>query len=218
MNKKRILTVMTAVMMLSALTACGGDSSQADEAGSSQTAVNLQEAETTPAAETAEAETPEAETSAAEAEADPEAPAEDAAAGAAIDFDFNANGTVIVCGDEAQPVLDALGTADSTFEAPSCAFTGTSYYYTYGGMQVVTYPDEFDQSLNRIYEVDLNDDTVATNEGIKVGDTYDDVIAKYGTPDQESPAFLVYKTEGKAVQFFLEGNNIKTIVYTVTIG
>lgn len=215
MNKKRILTTVIAAMLLSALTACGGDAGSSDAAPAADAETPAVQQETEAPAEDVPADTP-ADTA---ADTPADAAAEDGApAAGSINFDYNANGTTIVCGEPAQAVLDALGQADSTFEAPSCAFTGTSYYYTYGGMQVVTYPDEHDQTLNRIYEVDLNDATVATNEGIKVGDTYDDIIAKYGTPDQESPASVVYKTDGKAVQFFLEGNNIKTIIYTVQIG
>ena len=61
------------------------------------------------------------------------------------------------------------------------------------------------------------EDAPAEDEGIKVGDTYDDLLAKYGTPDQETPAYAMYQTEGKAVRFFLEGENIKQIVYTIVM-
>lgn len=199
MNKK-FTSVLAAAMLLTALTACGTaeDDSVAEPAEPAAAATTTTTAAST---EAAALET----TTAAEAES----------AGAAINYDYVLNGVTIVPGAESEAVLASLGTPDSTFEAPSCAFTGTSYYYTYGGVQVVTYPDEHDQSLNRFYEVDLMDATVSTPEGIKVGDTYDDLVAKYGTPTQETPAFAMYKTEGKAVQFFLEGNNITQIVYVV---
>ncbi|MCQ2417295.1 MAG: hypothetical protein MJ071_05745 [Oscillospiraceae bacterium] len=211
MNKKNIFAIAMAAMMLSALAACG-------EEPSSETAADTQVTETSAVSQedAAETETPDAAPSETPDDETPDIMGTDTESGA-ITFDYIVNGTTIVCGDVAQPVLDALGTPDSTFDAPSCAFEGTSYYYSYGGMQVVTYPDENDQTLNRIYEVDLNDDTVATNEGIHVGNTYDDVIAAYGTPDQEAPACLTYKTEGKAVQFFLEGDEVTTIIYTVVI-
>lgn len=203
MNKK-FTSVLAAAMFLTALTACG--TSEDDSVAEPAAAVTT----TTTAVST---EMQAAETTAAPAAEDPAAAEQPA--GAAISYDYVLSGSTIVPGAESEAVLAALGTPDSTFEAPSCAFTGTSYYYTYGGVQVVTYPDEHDQTLNRFYEVDLMDATVSTPEGIKVGDTYDDLVAKYGKPTQETPAFAMYKTEGKAVQFFLEGNNITQIVYVV---
>ena len=204
------MAAILAAAVLTAMTGCGGEtggtpaeSSNAESAAESSA----------PAAEASEADP--AEVSAAESNA--EESAEPAGETAQITFDYVLNGTTIVVGEEAAPVLEKLGAEDSVFEAPSCAFTGVSYYYTYGGVQVITYPDEHDQSLNRLYEVDLIDATAATNEGIKVGDTYDDLIAKYGKPDQETPAYASYQTEGKAVRFFLEGDNIKQIVYTIVM-
>ena len=207
MKRKLIYTALTA-LLLCAMTGCGEDISSSQSTGSST-------AETS-AAETSAADTASSTPDSSEPAANSTEPV-NAAAGS-ISFDYNANGTVIEVGAEAAPILEALGNYDSVFEAPSCAFTGVSYYYTYGGMQVVTYPDEFDQSLNRIYEVDLTDDTVATNEGIRIGNTYDDLIAAYGTPDQETAAYATYRTDGKEVQFFLTGNDITSIIYTIKLG
>ncbi len=218
MNRKAILAAVLAAAMLTGMTGCGGNtgSSTADSSAAADS--------TEPAAESGDSseDLPESmpdddfETDSAES-SDSEAPQDTPAEAGAITFDYVLNGTTIVVGEEAAPVLEKLGEAESVFEAPSCAFTGSSYYYTYGGVQVVTYPDEHDQSLNRLYEVDLNDSTAATNEGIKVGDSYDDLIAKYGTPTQETPAYASYQTEGKAVRFFLDGDSIKQIVYTIVM-
>ena len=210
MNRKAIMAAVLAAAVLTALTGCGGEtggtpaaSSNAESAAeSSALAEDVSEAES--AAESA-------------GESAEESSAEPAGETVQIAYDYVLNGTTIVVGEEAAPVLEKLGAEDSLFEAPSCAFTGVSYYYTYGGVQVITYPDEHDQSLNRLYEVDLIDNTAATNEGIRVGDTYDDLIAKYGKPDQETPAYASYQTEGKAVRFFLDGENIKQIVYTIVM-
>ncbi len=209
MNKKIVCAALSA-MLLCGLTACGGDSSS--------TAAN-----SSSAAESSAASAPDA-SSAADSPADSNAPAESSGAQNAgtvpITFDYVANGVTLEVGKEADAMIAALGQYDKKFEAPSCAFTGTSNYYVYGGLQVVTYPDEHDQSLNLLYEVDLLDNSVATNEGIRIGDSYDDVVAKYGKPDQETAVFAMYKTEGKAVQFFFDKTNpdiISEIVYTVIL-
>ena len=213
MNRKMILAAVLAAAMLASLTGCGGNggSSTAD------TPVAADSTESAAVPEDSVDEQPDAmpddnfDTDSTEGDTPQDTPAD----AAAITYDYVLNGTTIVVGEEAAPVLEKLGEAESVFEAPSCAFTGSSYYYTYGGVQVVTYPDEHDQTLNRLYEVDLNDSSAATNEGIKVGDSYDDLIAKYGTPTQETPAYASYQTEGKAVRFFLDGDSIKQIVYTI---
>ena len=219
MNKKIICAALSA-MLVCGLTACGGDDSSSTAAGSS--AAESSAAGTPDASSAADSAASSAADSAANAPADSTAPAENSETGATvpITFDYVANGVTLEVGKEADGVIAALGTYDKKFEAPSCAFTGTSNYYVYGGLQVVTYPDEHDQSLNLLYEVDLLDNTVATNEGIRVGDTYDDVVAKYGKPDQETAVFAMYKTEGKAVQFFFDKDNpdvISEIVYTVIL-
>lgn len=210
MNRKAIMAAVLAAAVLTALTGCGGETGGTPAASSNAESAAESSA---PAEDVSEAE------SAAESagESAEESSAEPAGEAVQIAYDYVLNGTTIVVGEEAAPVLEKLGAEDSLFEAPSCAFTGVSYYYTYGGVQVITYPDEHDQSLNRLYEVDLIDNTAATNEGIRVGDTYDDLIAKYGKPDQETPAYASYQTEGKAVRFFLEGDNIKQIVYTIVM-
>lgn len=211
MNKK-IVCAALAAMMVCSLTACGGDSSSSAADSSSSVAAE-------PASSAADVTT-----SAPDATAPADAPAStDAAADApagTITYDYVANGMKIVVGEPADEIIANLGTYDKVFEAPSCAYTGTSMYYTYGGLQVVTYPDEHDQTLNRIYEVDLLDGTVATNEGIKVGDSYDDMVAKYGQPTQETTVFAMYKADGKAVEFFFDKDNpdiISEIVYTIII-
>ena len=214
MNRKAIMAAVLAAAMLTAMTGCGGDTAGTPAASSGAESAAESSA---PVMEASEAD-PVVDSAAVPGD---EVIAEDSGAEAGeavqITYDYVLNGTPIVVGEEAAPVLEKLGAEDSVFEAPSCAFTGVSYYYTYGGVQVITYPDEHDQSLNRLYEVDLIDDTAATNEGIKVGDTYDDLIAKYGKPDQETPAYASYQTEGKAVRFFLDGENIKQIVYTIVM-
>jgi hypothetical protein len=228
MQRKNLTACTAAALLLSVLTACGGNASQpADQPAQGSTAAQTTAATaasadtaasattTTSAAAAGSTGTP-AESTSAPAEGSTTAAAETPAAGK-IAFDYVFKGVTIPAGAEADAIISQLGTADSSFEAPSCAFTGVSYYYTYGGVQVVTYPDEHDQKLNRIYEVDLLDGTAQTNEGIHIGSTYDDLIAACGQPDRETPAYAMYETEGKAVQFFLEGNDITSIVYTVVL-
>ena len=217
MNRKTITAAVLAAAMLAGMTGCGGNTGSSTPETSAPGAETEAPADSADSAEIPAVTTDDADASDSSDSADSENPQIAPADAASITFDYVLNGTKIVVGEEAAPVLEKLGEAESVFEAPSCAFTGSSYYYTYGGVQVVTYPDEHDQTLNRLYEVDLNDSSAATNEGIRVGDSYDDLIAKYGTPTQETPAYASYQTEGKAVRFFLDGDSIKQIVYTIVM-
>ncbi len=130
-----------------------------------------------------------------------------------VTFTYTANGTEIAISAESDPIVQALGEPTSTFEAPSCAFEGTSYTYTYDGFTLETYPDA---GVNRVYAITLTDATVKTAEGVKVGDTVDTVHSLCGEPDQSSNFFDMYTTDGAAVQFFYDNGDgiVTSIVYT----
>lgn len=130
-----------------------------------------------------------------------------------VSFTYTAGGTAIAISAESDPLIAALGEPVSTFEAPSCAFEGTSYTYTYNGFIIETYPDN---GVNRVYAVTLVDNTVQTAEGIKVGDTLEAVHTVCGAPDNSSNFFDMYTTEGAAVQFFCQNGDgiVTSIVYT----
>lgn len=189
-TKTRILCTLTAALLLSAMTACGGTESST---GST--------ADSTPQTESSATENSHTESSAAETPT------------GVLSYSYKANGTEIAINAESDPIVAALGTPASTFEAPSCAFTGISYTYTYAGFTLETYPNP-DDSKNHVYAVTLTDDTVQTAEGLKVGDSSDTVLAKCGDPDSKTNAVIVYKSEGCALQFFTEDGKVTSIVYT----
>lgn len=199
MNKKLISAVLAAAM-LTGLTACGAE-------GSTPAATTAAPAATT-AAQTAAAP---ADTTAAATEAQTEAAAQNAAGG--VKYSFDASGTEVAVNADADAVKAALGEPQQTFEAPSCAFDGTSYTYQYAGFTVETYPDPADKK-NKVYAVTLKDATVQTPEGCKVGDAADDVKKVCGEPTDETMGYLEYKGEGVALQFFLEEEKVTSVVYT----
>ena len=188
MNLKKLAASAACLMMLAALSACGTESISTAEnskpAETQQTQQSQQSAETTTDAGSASAGT------------------------VAPTFSFTFNGTEIKINDESDPIVAALGTPKSQFDAPSCAFDGTSYTYEYPGFKIETYPDG---STNRVYAVTLTDATVATAEGLKVGDDADTVKAKLGEPASETNSFIQYSTDGVDLIFFFDD---KQIVYT----
>lgn len=92
-------------------------------------------------------------------------------------FSFTYNGTQITLDAEAAPILDALGEPRSYTEEPSCAFDGMDKTYYYGSFYLSTYPLD---GKDCIYNLWFADDTVATEEGIRIGSTQSQVEEAYG--------------------------------------
>ena len=92
-------------------------------------------------------------------------------------FSFTYNGTKIMLDAEAVPIIDALGEPRSYTEEPSCAFDGMDKTYYYGSFYLSTYPME---GKDFVYSFWYADDSVATEEGIRIGSTKAEVEAIYG--------------------------------------
>ena len=122
-------------------------------------------------------------------------------------------GTVEIAIDaELAPIVEKLGDHIYYDEAPSCAHEGTSKYYTYAGIDIESYPKD---GKDRVYMVALIDDTVSTVEGLRVGDSREDVIEIYGEPDPDSERSLLYKAEGMYLHVVMtnKGKTVSQIQY-----
>ncbi|MBO5930753.1 MAG: hypothetical protein J6Q70_00780, partial [Clostridia bacterium] len=64
-----------------------------------------------------------------------------------------------------------------------------------------------------VYMIILQDDTVATEKGIRIGDAKEAVVTSYGTPDQETASALTYNGEGMYLQFILRDGAVTSIQY-----
>ena len=90
---------------------------------------------------------------------------------------FVYNGIPIMLGAEAAPIIEALGEPQSYTEEASCAFDGLDKTYYYGSFYLSTCPMENVDCINMLW---FADDTVATAEGIRIGDAQDQAEAAYG--------------------------------------
>ncbi len=147
------------------------------------------------------------------AEPAPEGTAQPAGAQTAADaaYAFVSGGVSLTPDAEAAPLTTALGEPLSYFEAESCAFEGLDKIYTYGGFEVDTYPDE--NGVDRISAVILKDDSVATPEGLMIGDAADRITETYGEPTSAEGDHYVYEKGGSALRFILQGGGIISIEY-----
>lgn len=121
------------------------------------------------------------------------------------------NGGVAVAMDaDAAPLTEALGEPLSYYEAASCAFEGLDKIYTYSGFEIETYPLD---GKDYVSVVVLKDDSVATQEGVAIGDSREKVEEKYGTEYQENGSQITYGKDGMRLNFILDGGQVVSIQY-----
>lgn len=127
---------------------------------------------------------------------------------------FVYNNVTIGMDMEAAPIIEALGKADSYFEAPSCAFDGLDKTYSYGSFEIDTYELNGKDYISSVY---FCDDLVETPEGVCLFDKKADMLKAYGDGYKEEFGMLVYEKEGMKLKFILDGEDITSIVYASTV-
>ena len=122
--------------------------------------------------------------------------------------------TKMVMKAEAAPVLATLGDAKSYTEAASCAFDGLDKTYYYGSFYLYTYPDG---DIDRINMVVLCDDTVATAEGISIGDSKEKVESIYGTEGFNGVNAYVLTAGESTLTIIMENDQVSSIQYAAVL-
>lgn len=115
----------------------------------------------------------------------------------------------------ADSVIADLGEAMTYFEAESCAFNGLDKIYTYSSFEISTVPEGGEDHISLIV---LLDDTVATEEGIRIGATRDDVIAAYGDEYELQGTALAYHRGESILLFLMESDVVTAIEYVADYG
>ena len=111
------------------------------------------------------------------------------------------------------PVARALGEPRTCTEEPSCAFDGMEKTYYYGPFYIKTYPLERQEC---IYSIWFADDTVATTEGVHIGDSRESVIRAYGEACFNGDnAFRIHKGSTDLV-VILKDDAVKSIQYVLS--
>lgn len=129
-------------------------------------------------------------------------------------FSFTYNGTKIMLGAEATSILNALGEPRSYTEAPSCAFDGMDKTYYYGSFYLSTYPTD---GKYYVYSIWFADDSVATNDGIRIGTTKAQVEAICGA-DCFNGTNMYSQTLGNSkLTILMEDGMVSSIQYKLII-
>ena len=123
---------------------------------------------------------------------------------------FHANGVDIVPGIRAEDVLGYLGEHRSMQSSPSCAFEGEERIYHYSDFDVYT---EWENGKEIIERVIITGDGVATERGIRLGDSLHDVVKLYGRDYEKKGENIEYEGERCRLQFFFSEGKVTSIRY-----
>ena len=117
-------------------------------------------------------------------------------------FSFEYEGATLVPGE----LVDhsALPRYSDVAEVPSCAFGGNDNVYNFKVFELTTHVDGDEECIYSIYFVDPN---LSTTEGLRLGDTVDDMRSLYGEGYEEEENVYTY-TRGETLLIMITKNDI----------
>lgn len=127
---------------------------------------------------------------------------------------FTVNGVQVEMDADAAPILEKLGEPVSYFEAESCAFEGLDKMYTYNGFELDTYPKGNNDYVSTVI---FKDDSVATAEGVAIGDSLEKLQQAYAGEGTQEDGMIVYEKGGMKLCFILNEDEIVSIEYRSTV-
>ena len=108
------------------------------------------------------------------------------------------------------PILEKLGEPLQYFEAASCAFNGLDKNYIYAHFEIDTYPAA---DGDRVMAVYLMDDLVSTKEGLRIGDTKEEMERLYGTDYTLNGTEYIYEKGGMSLKVQIKKDAVSYITY-----
>lgn len=114
----------------------------------------------------------------------------------------------LTVGEDAEPVLKALGEPSNKKEIGDCGGLGAQVRYDYSSL--ILYVLESKEG-DVIDQITLTDDLVSTQKGIGIGDSQDKVKEAYGNVLQSDGSRLVYTSGNKTLTFQIENGTVSGI-------
>jgi hypothetical protein len=111
-------------------------------------------------------------------------------------------------------VKENYGEPKNYSEVSSCAFEGLDKTYTYEHVELTTYPVD---GKDKLYVIYFLDDEITTNEGIKISDSFEDMVAKYGSNYKNEGNLYTYTLGKTNLKFIIENNYITSIEYNYEV-
>lgn len=118
-------------------------------------------------------------------------------------------GVALFIGMDEEEMLSALGKDYTVSEAQSCAGQGLDRLYTYPSVRLYVFAPQGGKGT--LTSVSYTDDTVMTSDGLYIGCTADEVIARRGEPTQRDAATLVYRQGEAELVFSLRDGHVTGI-------
>lgn len=117
-------------------------------------------------------------------------------------FSFVYEGAILIPGE----VVDhsVLPKYSDVAEVPSCAFGGNDNVYSFKGFELTAYVDRDEERVYSIYFIDPN---LPTTEGLRLGDTLDEMRTLYGEDYEEEGTSCIY-TRGETSLIIITKNDI----------
>lgn len=103
------------------------------------------------------------------------------------------------------------GKYNDSFESENCAFGDKDITYIYDDIEVEAYGNEKGEMI--VYSVVLTSDNVLTNEGIKLYDSIQDMLLKYGDDYQKNDNQYRYVRKNMELVFLTQNDIIESIEY-----
>lgn len=128
--------------------------------------------------------------------------------GATTEYNMIYNGTEIKIGEALD--VGKLGTPAKVTENDGCAGVGVEREYIYSGLCINTYEDG---GRDIIYVITLTDDSVSTPQGIKIGDTSDDIRTAYGDSVTFSDSYATLVSGSTRLTFEIKNGTVSKIQY-----
>ena len=122
------------------------------------------------------------------------APAQSASAEQTDAYALRYRDVVVPVGVEAAGILAQLGEATKVFRAPSCLFDGEDEVHSYPGIEIYVGSYKGEDLIAAVF---IEDDSVATTEGLKIGDDVGYMKSLYGSDYREAAGAFTY-TRGKS--------------------
>ncbi len=116
------------------------------------------------------------------------------------------NNVELFIGQNMKGVYDKIGETASIRESGSCKYDGTEKEYKFAHLTVTAI---IEGDVERIFTISLDDDMVATEEGVRIGDSVSLVSVKYGA----STGGYSYKKDNMSLSFTIKNDEVTDILY-----
>ena len=111
-------------------------------------------------------------------------------------------------------ILITIGEYNAVRTSQSSKNEGDANIYEYDNFEIETY---YDKNEEKIYLIRITSEEQLTNEGIKIGDTKEQMISIYGKDYiNVEDCIFIYNLSNTNLSFYIENDIIKEIVYYVS--